>query len=59
VQGIFAIKIESCVRCEFFLCVAAEEDVDFVLRPNLARQMSEECDAQDPECSAKPRDWLT
>jgi hypothetical protein len=47
VQQIFALKIESCVRCGFFLRVATEEDSDFVLRPTLARQTRIEREAQD------------
>jgi len=33
IQGVFATKIESCLRCAFFRQVAAEEDLDFILRP--------------------------
>ncbi len=33
VQGVFATKIESCIKCSFFQQVADEEDFDFVLRP--------------------------
>jgi hypothetical protein len=33
VQGVFAAKIESCLKCPFFRQVATEEDLDFVLRP--------------------------
>jgi hypothetical protein len=34
VQGVFATKIESCIKCPFFKQVATEEDYDFVLRPD-------------------------
>lgn len=33
VQGMFALKIESCLKCEFFKRVSEEEGDDFRLRP--------------------------
>lgn len=31
IQGIFALKVETCLKCEVFKKVAAEEDDDFIL----------------------------
>ncbi|MBI5267021.1 MAG: hypothetical protein HY851_07285 [candidate division Zixibacteria bacterium] len=33
VQGLFAMKIENCVRCPFFNLVEIEEEDGFVLHP--------------------------
>jgi hypothetical protein len=33
VQGIFALKIDTCLRCEVFRMVSDEEGHDFILRP--------------------------
>jgi hypothetical protein len=32
-QGIFALKIDSCLKCEVLQAVSEEEGPDFVLRP--------------------------
>jgi hypothetical protein len=33
VQGLFAMKIESCLRCPFFQLVEDEESANFIMHP--------------------------
>ena len=33
VQGLFAMKIDTCLKCDFFQKVSEEEDIDLTIRP--------------------------
>ena len=39
-QGMFAMKIESCVKCEVFKRIAEEEGSDFILRVDVRSSQS-------------------
>ena len=45
VQGIFAMKIESCMHCEVFQAVSEEEGSGFTMHP-------EDCNRDTSDCSA-------